>query len=311
MTKNTESEGLSIVIPAYNEEDGIGHVIKKLRAEFPSAQIIVVDDGSSDDTANRAGVLDAEVLQHPFNQGYGASLKTGMRAARREFVAWFDADNEHRPEDLAAMYTRIRERRLVAVIGQRNRSVSLVRAVGKGFIRATTRLFDVKVGNDLNCGLRIFRREVIIKYLSLLPERYSASLTTTMLLAERQYPFETFPIEVEQRIGQSKVRLRDGWNALRKVFRLVLLFAPLRIFFRIGALLIVVGTIYGVYKTVSEGLGFPVAGMLVVVVGIILCMLGLVADQISQFWLSLLQHRALPEVDIASARRPLERTDGS
>ncbi|MBR1257954.1 glycosyltransferase family 2 protein [Bradyrhizobium sp. AUGA SZCCT0240] len=293
---------LTVIIPAFNEEEGIGKVLAQLTSELPEAQVIVVDDGSTDRTAAEAsGHSSVRVIRHAFNRGYGASLRTGMETAEREYVAWFDADNEHRTTDLQSMFELIRRDRLVAVIGQReNQSVSIVRAAGKLFIRSLGRTFDLKVGSDLNCGLRIFRTEVITRYLSLLPDRYSASLTTTMLMVERHYPIAFFRVRTAKRIGVSKVRLKDGLSAISKLIRLIMLFAPMRIFFRLGVLLIVIGLTYGTYIAITEHLGFPIAGMLVVLFGGLLSMLGLVADQISQFWLSQLaarplQHRVSPD----------------
>jgi glycosyltransferase involved in cell wall biosynthesis len=288
-----DASALAIVIPAFNEEGGIAKVLAELTQVVPDAQIIVVDDGSSDNTAQEISRFPTvECIRHPFNRGYGASLRTGMLAATREYVAWFDADNEHRTSDLLAMYQLIREKRLAAVIGQRsNVSASLVRALGKFVIRSVGRTFDLKVGSDLNCGLRIFRRDVISAYLSLLPQRYSASLTTTMLLVERRYPIAFFPVKTDPRIGTSKVRLKDGFAAISRLIRLVMLFAPMRIFFRLGLVLLVIGLGYGITIALHAQRGFPVAGMLVATIGVLLCMLGLIADQISQFWLSQLTSR--------------------
>jgi glycosyltransferase involved in cell wall biosynthesis len=289
------SRDLSIVIPAYNEEGGIGRVLEQLVEAFPQAQLIVVDDCSEDRTRDEAAkCATAEIYSHPFNRGYGASLRTGMLAANREYVAWFDADNEHRTTDLRDMFEKIRRERLAAVIGQRvTRSVTLTRGIGKFVIRSIGRTLDINVGADLNCGLRIFRRDIISRYIAILPERYSASLTTTMLMVERQYPIAFFPVQVAPRIGTSKVKLMDGFVALTKLIRLIMLFAPMRIFFRLGLLLVTIGMVYGIYVSLDARLGFPVAGMLVATVGSLLCMLGLIADQISQFWLMQLSTSSL------------------
>lgn len=278
---------LSIVIPAFNEESGIAEVLGTLKTAMPDAEIIVVDDCSSDETADVAlGFADDRValivMQHPFNQGYGAALTTGMRAATREYVAWFDADNEHRVDDLKSMIDLLRRDRLVAVIGQRPTSVNTVRAIGKGAIRLLARIFDIRAGHDLNCGLRIFRRDVIINYLPLLPARYSASLTTTILMTQRGYPTAFFPIETGVRLGQSKVKLADGFFAMAKVLNLITLFAPMRIFFRGGMLLSALGILYGTYISIADGLGFPVAGLLLIMAGFLLTVLGLLAEQIGQ-----------------------------
>src|SRR3546814_18552373 len=112
---------LSIIIPAYNEEDGIQATLERLRTFFPAAEIIVVDDGSQDQTAQRAaGFAGVKLLAHRFNRGYGGALKTGMRRATRELIAWYDADNEQPPEFLQAMVKQIEEEKLAAVLGKRS-----------------------------------------------------------------------------------------------------------------------------------------------------------------------------------------------
>jgi hypothetical protein len=300
-------QDLSIVIPAFNEEKGIAAVLEDLKRTMPEAEVIVVDDGSSDGTV--AAVLKhatpgfpLTLMSHPFNQGYGSSLVTGMRTATRTYVAWFDADNEHRVEDLQDMVRRARAERLVAVIGQRPASVSTFRAAGKGLILLLTRALNIKAGRDLNCGLRVFRRDVILSYLPLLPARYSASLTTTILMVERGYPTAFHPIQTAPRLGTSKVRIRDGFLAMAKVMNLITLFAPMRIFFRGGLLLSTVGLLYGTFVALREPLGFPVAGLLLILAGFLLAVLGLLAEQIGQMRLGVLgairpAHRLYPKQD--------------
>jgi len=274
---------LSIVIPAFNEEDGILATLENLRGHFPAAEIIVIDDGSKDKTAERAGSFEGvTVLVHRFNRGYGGALKTGMRHASRELIAWFDADNEHQPEYLQQMVELMERDKLAAVLGQRPRSVSVVRGVGKYLIRFLARLLKVKSGSDLNCGLRIFRREVILPYLPVLPDTYSASLTSTIILIEQRFPFVFHPIQTKQRIGSSKVALADGFNTLLLVLRVITLFAPMRIFLRISVNLLLIGALYSLYVALTVGEGIPVLGAFVMLVGLLIGILGLVADQISQ-----------------------------
>lgn len=280
---------LSIVIPAYNEEGAIYGTITTLKTVFPNSEIIVVDDGSDDATfenAKRASGI--KLARHLFNRGYGSAIKTGMGIATREYVAWFDADCEHNPDDLKGMLETIERESLVAIIGQRSRSASapFLRIFGKWLIKMTARSLRVKAGPDLNCGLRIFRRKVVIHYLPLLPDGYSASLTTTMIMVERGYPFAFYPVTTGQRVGYSKVKLADGFIALVLVVRTIMLFAPLRIFFGFGMFLLFTGLLYGVPMAMVYGHGFPAAAVLVVLAGLLLCMLGLVADQISQMRLS-------------------------
>jgi glycosyltransferase involved in cell wall biosynthesis len=281
-------DDVSVVVPAFCEELGIASALEQLCTHLPGCEIIVVDDASTDATAARAAEHpDVIILQHPFNQGYGSALVSGMLSATRDYVAWFDPDNEHKALDLAAMVHIIRTEKLAAVIAQRRSpSASHFRAFGKLLIRLCGRIFRIEAGSDLNCGLRVFRRDVITRYLSILPERFSASLTTTILMLERGYPIRLFSIEAGQRIGQSKVQLRDGFQALYKVLHLVMLFAPMRIFFPTGVVLGAVGLIYGLLEAWAQREGFPTAALLLVVLGGLLVALGLVADQISHIRLA-------------------------
>jgi len=287
------AEQLSVVIPAYNEEGGIGRTLEGLLEAIPECEIIVVDDGSRDQTAARVKqVGGVRLVRHVFNRGYGAALKTGMVAATRPYVAWFDADNEHRVDNLERMAERIVAERLVAVIGTRAKAgPSVVRNWGKLAIRLLVRSLGVDIGKDLNCGLRVFRRSAILRYLPLLPDAFSASMTSTMIFVERGDRIAFERVEVNERIGTSKVRLADGFATMALVLRMVMLFAPLRIFLGLGGVLLVGGIAYGLLRALSDGRGLPVAALLFIVTGVLLIMFGLVADQISRMRLSQLSGR--------------------
>ena len=279
---------LSVVIPAFNEEGGIGVTLADLTARLPEAEIVVVDDGSSDRTAEEAARFPSVVLvQHPFNRGYGAALKTGMTVASREFVAWFDADNEHRVEDLIAMAHRIGSERIAAIIAQRNRPApSPLRSWGKAVIRMLARSLSAQAGKDINCGLRIFRRDVIRRYLPLLPNSFSASITSTIIMLERGYPVGFQPIELNKRIGSSKVKIADGFLALMIVLRIIMLFAPMRIFLRTGLIVFAVGAVYSLVYALAFRQGIPTAGLGLMLGAALMVFFGLIADQISQMRLA-------------------------
>jgi len=306
---------LSIVIPAFNEEKGIGVTLDQLLETFRDAEIIVIDDHSQDATfAAAAARPSIKVLRHAYNRGQGASLKTGMRAATRDYVAWFDADNEHRPEDLARCLSTIRERELVAVIGQRyNGASNLVRGLGKGLIRLVGRGLKIRAGSDLNCGLRIFRREVILPYCTLIPNRFSSSLVTTLVMIERRYPIAFEQITTMPRIGQSTVRLKDGFEAMLALVRAVLLFAPMRLFLPIGLTLTAIGFVYSVLVALIEGRGVPLAGSLAFGAGLLCIGMGLVTDQISQLRLNMLPDTtpiarvSPPDISPANEQKSVQR----
>lgn len=296
---------LSVVIPAYDEAEGVGPTLEALRAALPDAELIVVDDGSRDGTAEVAArIPGVRCLRHPWNRGYGAALKTGMRSARGECVGWFDADGEHGVDDLVEMAARLRREDLLAVLGQRPTGGGpALRTAGKLAIRVLARSLGVRAGSDLNCGLRVFRREAILPYLSLLPDGFSASLTSTMVLLARRHPMAFHPIRRRQRIGSSKVALVDGFTSLMLVLRTVALFAPLRIFLVPGLLLLAVGLVYGVGTALWLGRGLPTASLFVMNAGMMLCMLGLVADQVSQLRLERIETEPF-------VRRPERPPDG-
>lgn len=279
---------LSVVIPAYNEEQGVVGTLHNLRARLPHCEIIVVDDASTDGTRERAEqVAGVSVISHAYNCGYGGALKTGMIAAKGKYVAWFDADGEHGVDDLVAMVNRLHEDHLCAVIGQRqNPGPSIVRTAGKWMIRMVARSLKFHGGSDLNCGLRVFRRDIILRYLHLLPDGFSASLTSLMVMLERGYPVAMHPVTRGYRVGISKVRLGDGFATLVLVLRMIMLFAPLRIFLRLGGLFIAAGILYSLWIALAMGTGVPVAGAVVVLIGVLFVLLGLIADQISQLRLA-------------------------
>jgi glycosyltransferase involved in cell wall biosynthesis len=279
---------LSVVIPAFNEREGLPVTLRSLLATVPGAEVIVVDDGSRDGTADTLKEFPGVVcVRHLFNRGYGGALKTGMRQAKREFVAWFDADNEHRASDLSAMLDRIVEGGFVAIIAQRRHTRhSPLRDGGKFLIRMLARSFYSKIGRDINCGLRIFQRDMILRHLSILPNGYSASITSTLVMLERGYPVAFHPVDLNAGIGRSKVKITDGYTALILVLRTIMLFGPLRIFLTAGIIFSIVGLAYSVGLAVAAGLGIPTGGLLVILSGVLLAMFGLVADQVSQMRLA-------------------------
>jgi glycosyltransferase involved in cell wall biosynthesis len=279
---------VSVVIPAFNEADGIGPTLQQLSASLPGAEIIVVDDGSSDGTADIVRCFaNVTLIRHGFNRGYGAALKTGMMSASRPLVAWFDGDNEHRVGDLSSMVLQIRESRLAAVIGQRiSGGASAVRGIGKAVILMLARSLGFRGGRDMNCGLRVFRTDIICRYLPLLPNGYSASMTSLLVMLERGYPIGYHPVELSARIGTSKVTLRAGFASLLLVMRVIMMFAPIRIFLPVALFLLCLGAIYSLALALIVREGFPTLGIFVMLAGLITGMMGLIADQLSQMRLA-------------------------
>jgi glycosyltransferase involved in cell wall biosynthesis len=298
MTDETSADAwqqnLSIVIPTFNEHEGLGLILPELRQHIPLAEILVVDDGSTDGSSDvAASFAGVRVLKHASNRGYGAALKTGMREAARKHVAWIDADGEYSVDDLIIIAKRIEAEALDAVFTwRRQRSRSMVRFVGKWLIRTLSHSINTYQGQDGNSGLRVFRTSVITRYLSILPNAFSASMTSTIVMYEQKHAVGIQSIDSHERVGESKVRIADGFTTLALVLRLVMLFAPLRIFLRAGSILVAVGLIYGLTRAILERHGIPTAALLLILTGILLWIAGLIADQIGHMRLALIEMQA-------------------
>jgi glycosyltransferase involved in cell wall biosynthesis len=281
---------ISIIIPAYNEEEGIGKVLDALSKEesLNAAEIIVVDDASTDKTSvvigNYPNVL---LLQHRINKGYGSAIVTGIKAATRDYVIWFDADGQHRVMDLLKVAKNMIENDFDYCIGVRTAESyqDPSRVWGKAILKFAVGVAAKRKISDYNSGLRGFKKKIISNYLPLFPRRFGASTFTSLLMVERNYIGGDVSIFVEQRLGKSSVKiLYDGFRTLLIILRLVLLFAPLRFWSSLGVSLILFGGVYGIVKMIllaENRLGFPVFASLVVILGVQALFFGLLSDQIS------------------------------
>ncbi len=277
---------LSIIIPAYNEEPAISQVLEEICSEpaLQGAEIVVVDDGSTDATCEQVQQFQrVHLIRHPHNQGYGSALRSGVKSSTGKYVLWFDADGQHRVEDLVTVAETLQREELDFCIGARetNSYQPALRKPGKFILRAAVRLAAGPSVKDFNSGLRGFKRDVIKRYLHLLPRGFGASTTTTLIMIERGYIGKEVPIVVQNRIGKSSVnQLRDGAKTLMLVLRIFLLFKPMLFFGGIGLVFIIIGGLYGFIKAMILGQGFPVFAALIVIFGFQSVFFGLLADQI-------------------------------
>jgi glycosyltransferase involved in cell wall biosynthesis len=278
--------GITVVIPAHNEEGAIGAVLSALRGVTHAAlrEVIVVDDGSSDRTGEIAEASGVRVIRQPSNRGYGAALKAGIRAARSEYVLTMDADGQHRIEDVLKLCDAVSgEGSADCVIGHRTKLVHspLWRMPGKWFLTHLARVLTRKEIRDLNSGLRVMRRDVIMRYMHLCPAGFSFSTTSTFALASRGYRVEFVPIRVERRVGKSSVSVATGFQTILLILRLASLFNPLRVFLPLALLFIMGGAIWTL-PYLMQGEGVTVAAMLSMLTGVTLFGMGLICDQVAQ-----------------------------
>jgi glycosyltransferase involved in cell wall biosynthesis len=274
----------SVVIPAYNEQTGIGPLLEKMIAEGLNKryQIIVVDDGSTDDTAAIISKYPVTLVKHGNNKGYGASLKTGIRKASCDKVMMLDSDGQHDPAYLEQVCALLDEYDMV--IGERDQFSHQVgnRKGGKWIIRKTGELLVDQTLPDYNSGLRGFQRELILNLVHLMPNGFSFSTTSTLAFLKEGYSLATFPIHVAERVGRSSnVKfMKDGSKTILLLFRIIMLFNPLKVFFPASLLFTLLGIGWGVHGFIAFG-RFPNSGTILISLGMFLFFFGLLADQIA------------------------------
>ncbi len=282
MNQETNSVALSIVIPAKNEAAAIADVVASARSEYAEAEIIVVDDGSTDATADLAEAAGATVVRHPESLGNGAAVKSGARAAKGEILALMDGDGQHDPRDLGKLLARLDEGYQMAVGARDSGSHA---SVGRWFANGlyneiASRLTGRRVP-DLTSGFRAVRASMFRQFLYLLPNGFSYPTTITMAFLRSGYPVCFEPITAAERSGKSHIRpIRDGIRFLVIIFKIATLYSPLKIFMPVSALFFTTGLGYYAYTYSTEG-RFTNMSMLVISASVIIFLIGLISEQIT------------------------------
>lgn len=275
---------VTIVIPTYNDEPGLRKLLEEIRGLPPGEEFetIVVNDGSTDDTARAAGEYGVTLINHRANRGYGAALKTGIRRARADRVITLDSDAEHSARYIPEMARRLRHCDLI--IGERSREVLRRRngLLGRPLVKLVGEFLLEQQLPDFNSGYRGFDRELMLQMLHIMPNGFSFSTTSTCAFLRENYVVETMPIEVSPRRGRkSSVNvIRDGAKLLLLILRLTMLFNPLKIFFPTSVFVWAAGTVYGLY-TVLQHHVLVKSAITVIFFGVILFFFGLLADQLA------------------------------
>lgn len=278
------AEAVSIIIPAYNEEQGLRGVLDELRAwQVGGAEIVVVDDGSTDQTGPLAEQAGARVIRHHHNKGYGAALKAGIRAAQREIAVTFDADGQFDPQDIARVVAGLDDADMVVGVRPRGAGSPSLRKPGKWLLKQTANYLAQTEIPDLNCGFRAVRVETARRFLNLLPNGFSFTTTLTLALFKEGYNVAYVPIAVRPRTtGQSRVRVSDGLNTVLLIIRTVALFDPLKVFLPASVLLFLLGIVYWLADSLALGRpNIPSGAVVVLVSAVIVFMFGILADQVS------------------------------
>jgi glycosyltransferase involved in cell wall biosynthesis len=274
--------GISVVIPARDESASIGAVVGKVRAVLAAAEIIVVDDGSTDGTAETARAQGAEVVRHPHPMGNGAAIKTGARRAQGDVLVFLDGDGQHNPEDIPRLLEGITAGHDL-VVGARDAASqsSPWRFVANSVYN---RLASWIVGQrirDLTSGFRAARAAPFREFLDLYPNGFSCPTTSTMAFFRAGYSVNYVPIKAARHTGGSHIRLlHDGSRFFIIIFRIGTLYSPLKIFAPVSAGLFTMGAGYYAYTYLTQG-RFTLFGALLFLSAIMIFMIGLVSEQIT------------------------------
>jgi len=276
-----EPSDVTIVIPAFNEGEAIGGVVSSLAAAGPWREIIVVDDGSQDDTSARARAAGATVVRHPYNKGNGAAVKSGIRSAAGEYVLIVDGDGQHRPEDARRIVSRLGDYDLVVGARSRTTQATHTRRFGNGALNGLASYLTGREIPDLTSGFRGARSAHLREFIHLLPNGFSTPTTTTLAFIKAGYNVAFEPIEARQRVGTSKIRLaRDGAKFLMIILKIVTIFSPLRVFVPLSAGTFLLGVAYGVWNVIVHA-RIPNGSVLLILFAVVVFLVGLVSEQIS------------------------------
>ncbi|MBP9773593.1 MAG: glycosyltransferase family 2 protein [Candidatus Peribacteraceae bacterium] len=270
----------SVIIPAYNEQDGIGSVIDVIRAQHPSAEIIVVDDGSTDATAQKAAEKGVQVVRHPANAGYGKSLKDGILMASNDIIVITDADGSYPVETMQTLVDTL-EQGFDMVVGARQGTKQY-----DSFLKAPARLFfrflvEFTVGRhipDINSGFRAFRKSQALPYFPDLCQGFSFTTTITLIYCLTSKFVTYLPIEYRPRIGKSKVRIiRDSLRTLQYITEVIATYNPLKLFLLLTAMDLACAGIAAIIAIVFANTSIGILASLLLVGSFILFGMGIMA----------------------------------
>lgn len=276
---------ISVVLPAKNESSAIGSTITAIRHYYPNVEqveILVVNDGSTDDTADIAKAAGAQIVHHPYSKGNGAAIKTGARAAQSDIIVFMDADGQHNPADIPRLLEKLEQGHDMAVgARQKGSQASIGRGLANGFYNKLASWMTGHTVEDLTSGFRAVRADKFREFIYLLPNGFSYPTTCTMAFFRAGYSVAYIPIHAAKRIGKSHIKLlRDGLRFLLIIFKIGTLFSPLKIFTPVALLMFLLATSwYGwTYTTMHK---FTNMSTLLYTGSVITFMMGLISEQIT------------------------------
>ena len=274
---------ISVIIPTYNEAQTVGDLVSKIVELYPEFEVLVINDGSTDDTSAVAKDAGAKVHNHPYNIGNGAAVKSGIRHAKGEILVFMDGDGQHDPKDILRLTKYIPNYDMVVGARSKKDQTSLGRALGNkiyNWLASYVAKFDIK---DLTSGFRAIKSDIAQQFLYLLPNSYSYPATLTLAALRTGRALKYIPIKVKVRkAGKSNIKIfKDGIRFFMIIVKICTLFSPFRIFLPVSFIMFCLGLSYYIYTFLASG-RFTNMGALLFTTSIIVFMMGLISEQICQ-----------------------------
>lgn len=272
----------TVVLPAKNEARSLANLLPELTQIVPGERVLVVDDGSDDDTVEVCGRCGVRVVSHPYSKGNGAAIKTGIRNVQTRYVVFMDADGQHRPADIANLVAPL-ERGYDLAVGARTASAQA--SLGRLFANSVYNRFAAFMVNrrveDLTSGMRAARADRFREFLHLYPNGFSNPTTSTMAFFRSGYSVTYVPIDVRRRIGKSHIQpIKDGVRFFLILFKIGSLYSPLKIFAPFSFATFAAGIGYYIYTYIDAG-RFTNMSALLFSVSVLIFLIGLVSEQIT------------------------------
>ena len=282
MTDPGSKPKVTVILPAYNEDQVVGETVKAIKKLHPDFEVLVVDDGSTDNTMQVAMDAGANVWPHPYNMGNGAAVKSGLRAASGDYVILMDADGQHQPEDIARLLEFADSYDMVVGARSSNSQASLQRKIANYIYNIFASYITKHKISDCTSGFRLMKKETVEQFLYLLPNTFSYPTTITMAYLRSGRSIKYVPIKALARVGKSKIKiLRDGTRFLLIITKIATLFAPMRIFMPVSLLFFLTGVCYYGFTYITQG-RFTNMSALLLNSAVIVFLIGLVSEQVTQ-----------------------------
>jgi len=277
---------ISVVVPVFNEEKSVKKTLNSLEKTMKTTkkpfEIIAVDDGSTDNSAKIIRKISGvKLIQHTRNKGYGASLKSGILASRSDWILIIDADGTYPISSIPSLIKHMNEYDMI--VGARtgkNVKIQLIRRPAKKILSILANFLTKENIPDLNSGLRLFKKSLVMEFFNLFPPGFSFTTTITLCALTNNYKVKYVPINYKKRIGKSSIKPFDFISFMSLIVKIMLFFEPLKFFLTPGLLFILTGLVYGVYQIVSFPTGLGQFPIILILGGFQICFLGLIAELI-------------------------------